>query len=176
MSIQNTDLFILERAGVQYHMSAQEINEFINAGQDLTALSFADLQSETFVGGATAEAGNKVFINDASGDPTVDSGFAIYRISGVSPLTFDKIQEGESLDLTINTTELDYTATATGGVVGNSNGAGFSIPLATVALAGLMSPAEKAQMHDAATVQTATPLKITGQEIGFSISQLPELP
>lgn len=176
MPLQNTDLFIVERNGVHHHWTADQLNAFINAGQDLTALSYADLLTETFIGGRAASVGDKVFINNADGDPTVDAGFAIYRISGLSPLAFDKIQEGESLDLIVNATDLNYVASAAGGDVTNTNGNGFSIPLATTTLAGLQSPADKAKVHDAATVQAATPLTISGQSIGFNIAQLPALP
>lgn len=180
MTLQNTDILYVERGGVPYKLNASELNEFINAGQDLTALTFADLQSGTFIGGAAAEIGNKVFINDASGDPTVDAGFAIYRISSISPLLFDKIQEGESLDITINPSNLSYTPQPAGGLVDNTNGDGFSIPLADATNAGLMSPTQVGNSHPKAFANnpTANPIIVdpNTQEITFSISQLAELP
>lgn len=176
MPLQPLDKFLVQRGTVQYEMTAEQLNDFINADQDLTAISFEDLQNQVFVGGAQVDIGTKIFINDASGDPTVDSGFAIYRVSSVSPFLFDKIQEGESLDIVINPTNLSIVASPTGAVIDNDNGNGFAIPLADTTNAGLQSPQDKANVHEAATIEAATPLTITGQEIGFDIAQLPPLP
>lgn len=176
MPLQPLDKFLVQRGTVQYEMTADQLNDFINAGQDLTALSFEDLQNQIFIGGAEAEIDTKVFINDASGDPSVNVGFAIYRISSLSPYMFDKIQEGESLDIVINPTNLSIAVSPTGAIINNDNGNGFAIPLADTTNAGLQSPQDKANVHEAATIEAATPLTITGQEIGFDIAQLPPLP
>ena len=45
--------------------------------------------------------GDRVFVDDATNDATVRLGWANYRVETVSPTTFIKIQEQESMDFTI---------------------------------------------------------------------------
>lgn len=45
--------------------------------------------------------GDRVIVEDATDDVTVRLGFAIYRVETISPITYIKIQEQESMDFTI---------------------------------------------------------------------------
>ena len=50
---------------------------------------------------AFTEVGETVFVTDATADATVDTGWAIYRVSNLSPLAFIKLQEQESMDVAV---------------------------------------------------------------------------
>lgn len=179
MPLQNTDLFIVERGGVQYKMTAEQIADFVGAVRDLTAGSYADMLAGTFTGGETAKVGDKVFLADASGDPTVDAGYAGYRVDSISPIAVTKLYEQESMDFTIVSTDLNYVPSASGGSVTNSNGTGFTIPDVSSTNAGLATPALLAASHAAVTVGltvTTNPINVSGQELTFGIDQLLDLP
>ena len=128
--------------------------------------------------------GDKVEVNDASGDPDVTSGWAIYRVNGVGPTSFRRIAEQESLDVVQAPTNLSIVPSATGVDSVSSTGTGASLALASAAAAGLMSPAQvqsildvAAASHAAVTVAAGnTPLAIVGQEISFDIGALPPAP
>lgn len=183
MALQNTDLFIVERSGVQYKMTADQIADFVGAVRDLTATSYANMIAGTFVGGETEKVGDRVFIADASGDSEVDAGWAMYRIKTAGTITVDKIQEQEGLDLVITggTTNLDYTPSPASGTITNDNGNNAVIPLADGTNAGLMPPAMFTASHPAASsglTAAANPVVVNGgnQQITFNVTQLTALP
>lgn len=175
MALQNTDLFIVERAGVQYNMTADQIADFVGAVNDTTAADIAARDSLTGL-----KVGDRVFVTDASADPTVASGWAVYRLQSTGPDVYAKIQEQESMDLVITTaSNLGYTASAASGVITNDNGTNATIPLADGTNAGLASPAMFTNTHVAATTgltTAANPINIAGQELTFGITQLTALP
>lgn len=182
MALLNTDLFLVERSGVKYNLTADQIATFVGAVKDLTATSYANMLAGTFVGGATAKTGDRVFVADATGDASVVSGWAIYRISTVLPIVVNKIQEQEGLDLVISTvTNLSYTPSPTGGVVESDNGTDANIPLVNGTNAGLASPSMFNNEHPKAfsglNAQT-NPININPitQEVTFNITQLTPLP
>jgi len=185
MAIQNTDLFIVQRSGVQYKMTANEVADFVGAVRDYTALNIADRNSETFTPALGAEGlkvGDRVFVTDASADLTVNSSWAVYRVQSIAPTVYEKIQEQESMDLTIITVvNLSYTASGTQGVIVNDSGDNAVIPSVTSSNAGLATPAILLDTHKKAFsgLTTATnPINIdsTTQEVTFNIDQLDSLP
>ena len=181
MALTTTDLFIVQRGGTQYKMTPSDLITFLNTNQDLTALTYADLQSETFVGGETARVGDNVYVVDASGDSTVGSGWAIYRVTDISTFAFIKINEGEGLDIVINPTNLAYTANPAQGTITNTNGDDVTIPLADGTNAGLASPQMVQDSHVKAYAGGSTstnPINInnTTQEVNLNFDQLAELP
>ena len=177
MALQGTDLFIVERAGVQYKMTADQIADFVGANKDLTAADIAGRDALTDV-----TVGDRVFVTDASADTTVDAGWAVYRVQTVAPTTYEKIQEQEGLDLVITAaTNLGTTLGAASIEITNDNGTGATIPLADGTNAGLMSPTQFANQHvPAVTGLTAAtnPINIAAasQELTFGIDQLQDLP
>lgn len=179
MGLLNTDLFIVERAGVQYHMTADQIADFVGAIKDYTATDYTDLTSETYTGATDIKAGDRVFVSDASGDTSVDSGWAVYRYDGVS---YEKVQEQESMDLVVvANTNLGYTASAASGVITNDNGTTATIPLADSANAGLMPPSAFDNIHVEATSGLTTAsnpinVDVATQVLTFGITQLTPLP
>ena len=122
MALQNSDLFIVERAGERYNMTADQIADFVGAVRDFTAPDLAgrDALTDPFVG-------DRIFVTDASADPDVDAGWAIYRLQSVGPNVYEKVQEQESMDVLISV-DLGYTAGATSGTITNTAGASAVIP------------------------------------------------
>lgn len=98
MALSNNDLFIVERAGLNYKMTANQIADFVGAIRDFTVANIADRNALT---GLTV--GDRVFVTNATADATVTTGWAIYRVSSIAPNVFAKIQEQESMDIVITT-------------------------------------------------------------------------
>ena len=177
MSLLNNDLFLVERSGTQYQMTADEIADFVTAIRDFSASTITDRDNLTGL-----SVGDRVFVVDASADATVDSGWAIYRVLSTGPDTFTKIQEQESLDLVVSggSTDLSYTLSPTQGTITSSTGNDAVIPLADGTNAGLASPAMFNNSHTAAsTTGTAAtnPVTVNGsQQFSFSIGGLSALP
>lgn len=176
MGLINSDLFMVERSGVQYKMTAEEIANFVGAVRDFTAATIA---ARDLITGLTV--GDRVFVTDASSDSTVSASWAVYRVQSVGPIVFEKIQEQESMDLVISaTTDLAYTAGAASGVVTSSTGTDATIPLADGTNAGLMPPAMFTNSHEAATpglTAGTNPINISGtQVVTLGVTQLTALP
>lgn len=177
MALQTTDLFIVERAGVQYQMTANQIADFVGAIRDFT---FADIVGRDSL--ADVKVGDRVFVTDASSDSTVDAGWAIYRVSTTSPITYEKIQEQESLDIVVSaSTNLGVNITSAGITITNDTGTDAIIPIADSTNAGLMSPTAFESIHNAASAgltPETNPIVIdqNTQEVTFNITQLDFLP
>jgi hypothetical protein len=182
MPLNSTDLFLVERAGVQYKMTSDQISTFVGAVKDLTATTYANMLAGTFVGGVTAKAGDRCFIAAPSTDPTVTTGWAIYRITSIAPIVVAKIQEQESMDLSINVvTNLTVTVGAASVTVNSDTGTDAVIPLATASLAGLASPSMFSNEHVKAVAgltAASNPVNVNSstQAITFGITQLTALP
>lgn len=174
MALLDTDLFIVERSGVQYQMAADQIADFVGAVRDFTA---TDITARDALTGLNA--GDRVFVTDASSEADVDAGWAVYRYDGSA---FEKIQEQESMDLTISaSTNLGYTVSAASGTITNDTGTDAVIPLVDGTNAGLASPAMFTNSHVAATsglTAATNPVNINAgtQVATFGITQLDALP
>lgn len=177
MPLITTDLFIVERSGIQYKMSASQIADFVGAIRDFTV---ADITARNALTGL--KVGDRVFVTNATGDTSVATGWAIYRVSSIGPIVFAKVQEQESMDLVINaTTNLSATIGGASIVIVSDTGTDATIPLATDTLAGLMSPASFSAVHPASASGLTTasnPININGatQVVTFGINQLTDLP
>lgn len=175
MALQNSDLLVVERGGVRYQMTASDIADFLGAVRDF---SVADIAARD--GLSDLKIGDRVFVSDASADGTVTSGWAIYRVQSTGPNVFEKIQEGEGLDVVgAGNTDLGYTPSPTNGTVTSSTGNDTVIPAVTGTNAGLATPAMLNNSHAAVTLagtSASNPLTLSGQELGFDIGQLDPLP
>lgn len=177
MALQTTDLFIVERSGVQYQMTANQIADFVGAVRDFTAVDIAGRNALTDV-----KVGDRVFVTDATADANVDSGWAIYRLSSESPNVYEKIQEQESMDIAVSAvTNLGTTITAASITITNDTGSNAIIPLADGTNAGLMSPSAFSAIHNPASsglTSGTNPVVVNGgtQEVTFNITQLDPLP
>lgn len=155
MPLTNTDIFIVLRGGVQYKMTATQLREFVGATSDYNSATKTTLDAGTITDGESNDiatellnVGDRVFVGDASADPDVDSGWAVYRVMTLAPLVYEKIQEQESLDMVIDaTTDLSLARDATSATVQSSSGTNAIIPLADSTNAGLMSPDALSKVH-----------------------------
>lgn len=170
MALQNSDLFIVERAGVQYNMTAKQIKEFL--GTNFIAKDIPEMES------LDIEAADEIYVIDATGDPTVDSGGAKYIYDGT---TFIKMAEDESFDVTIAPTNLGYIPSPEKGTVTSSTGSNTDIPLVNPENAGLATPQMLKDSHvpaNKAGNNATNPINIVEntQTLSFNIGQLTSLP
>jgi hypothetical protein len=192
MALQGSDYFIIERGGSVYHTLGSDILAYIQANIGSTQFEVANIAARNALTGLTV--GDRVFVIDATGDATVTAGWAIYVWRGSA---FTKVAEQEGLDVVVGGANLSYTASPTQGVVISSTGDDAIIPAANGTNAGLMVPAQVGKLahvsvtqavdldaiegasHAAVTLAGSTntnPLTRTGQQLGFSISQLTAAP
>jgi hypothetical protein len=177
MPLQTADLFIVERAGVQYKMTANLIADFVGAIRDFTV---ADIAARNALTGL--KVGDRVFVTSAIADTSVATGWAIYRVSSIGPNVFAKVQEQESMDLVITvSTNLSATVTAASITINSDNGTDAIIPLATASLAGLMPPSAFSNIHAPAVAgltAQSNPIVVNSgtQAVTFNITQLTALP
>jgi hypothetical protein len=189
MAIQSSDNFIIERGGTPFRALAADIRDYIDEELGIVAeYPVADIAERNALTGLNI--GDRVFVNDATGDATVTSGWAIYVWRGSA---FSKTAEEEGLDVVGGGANLSYTASPTQGVVVSSSGTDATLPAANGTNAGLMVPSQFDKLgnigisqpinidavasvaHPAVTLSgttTINPLTLTGQTVGFSISQL----
>ena len=192
MALQGSDYFIVERGSTVYNVLGSDILAYVQSNIGSSEYDAADITARNALTGLST--GDRVFVVDASSDTTVDSGWAIYVWRGAA---FTKVAEEEGLDVVVGGADLGYTASATQGVVTSSTGTNATLPAATGTNAGLMVPAQFTKLsnitvtgavdlddlddasHAAATLAGTTnnnPLTLSGQALGFSISQLTAAP
>jgi len=192
MALQGSDNFIIERGGTVYRTLGSDILAYVQSNIGSSEYDVATIAERNALTGLSV--GDRVFVADASTDSTVNSGWAIYIWRGSA---FTKVAEEEGLDIEIGGTDLTYTAAATQGTVVSSSGDNAVIPAANGTNAGLMVPAQVTKVghltvteathldslrtasHAAVTLAGTTntnPLTLSGQALGFSISQLTEAP
>jgi hypothetical protein len=193
MAVQGSDLFVISRAGTHYKTLASDVLAYIQANVGTSEYEVATIAARNALTGLSV--GDRVFVNDATTDATVSSGWAIYVYRGVS--TWTKVAEQEGLDVVVGGADLSYTSGASSGIVVSSSGADATIPAATASIAGLMLPAQFSKLgfltvtaatdldalrtasHAAATTSgsaSTNPVTISGQAIGFSIANLTTAP
>ncbi len=193
MGVQSSDQFIISRAGTHYKTLASDILAYIQSNVGTSEYEVATIAARNALSGLSV--GDRVMVNDATGDATVTTGWAIYVYR--APSTWTKMAEAEGLDVVVGGADLTYTSGASSGIVVSSSGADATIPAATASIAGLMLPAHFSKLgfvtvtaatdldamrtasHAAATVSgsaATNPVTIAGQAIGFSISNLTTAP
>ena len=191
MAIQSSDNFIIDRGGTAFRALASDLRDYVEA--EIGAVAAYDVPNIAARNALTGlNPGDRVFVVDATGDSTVDSGWAIYVWRGSA---FTKTAEEEGLDAVAGGVgaNLSYTASPTQGVVVSSSGTDATLPAANGTNAGLMVPSQfdklgnltitqavdldavESASHAAVTLSgttTTNPLTLSGQTLGFSISQL----
>ena len=194
MALQGSDYMVIERAGAVYHILGSDILGYVQANLGTSQYRVADITARNALTGLSS--GDTVMVDDASADATVTSGWALYQ--WFSAGVWRKIAEEESLDITVGgATNLSYTASSTQGIVVSDTGTDATIPAADGTNAGLMVPAQfnklghltvtaatnldniRTASHAAVTLAGSTntnPLTLSGQVLGFSISQLTAAP
>lgn len=192
MALQGSDYFIVERGGTVYNILGSDILAYIQANVGTSEFDVADIAARNALTNLTI--GDRVFVVDASADATVDSGWAIYVWRGSG---FTKVAEEEGLEVVAGGTDLSYTTSSTQGTIVSSSGTNAVIPAASETVAGLMLPVQVTKLgnitvtgsvnldnlssasHSAVTLSgnaNTNPLTLSGQVLGFSISQLTSAP
>jgi hypothetical protein len=193
MALQGSDLLIISRAGTHYKILGSDVLAYIQANVGTSEYEVATIAARNALTGLSV--GDRVLVNDATGDATVTSGWAIYVYR--APSTWTKMAEAEGLDVVVGGCDLTYTSGASNGIVVSSNGADATLPAATAAIAGLMVPAQfnklgfltvtaatdldalRTASHAAVTLSgsaSTNPLTLSGQQLGFSIANLTTAP
>lgn len=192
MALQGSDNLPIDRGGVLYRILASDILAYVQANIGTSEYDVANIGARNALTNLTT--GDRVFVVDATGDATVASGWAIYQWHSGA---WTKVGEAEGLDVVAGGADLSYTPSATQGVVVSSSGSDATLPAANGTNAGLMVPAQfnklanttvtaptdldamRTASHAAVTLAGATntnPLTLSGQALGFSISQLTAAP
>lgn len=192
MALTGSDNLMIDRGGVLYRILGSDILSDIQSNIGTSEYDVANIAARNALTGIST--GDRVFVVDATGDATVSSGWAIYQWHSGA---WTKVGEAEGLDIIAGGADLSYTASATQGVVVSSTGTDATIPAANGTNAGLMVPAQvnkvgyltvtaatdldamRTASHAAASLAGTTnnnPLTLTGQTLGFSISQLTAAP
>lgn len=194
MAFLGSDAFMISRSGVHYKVPGSDLLAYVASALGTSEYRVADIAARNALTGLSA--GDKVMVDSAVADPTVTSGWALYQWLAAN--TWRKIAEQESLDITVGgATNLTYSASATNGVVISDTGNDATIPAADATSAGLMVPAQfnkvgfltvtavtdldaiRAANHAAVTLAgtaSTNPLTLSGQQLGFSISNLATAP
>lgn len=192
MALQGSDYFLIERGSTVYNILGSDILAYIQSNIGTSEYDVADITARNAL--SNLSTGDRVFVADASADATVSTGWAIYIWRGSA---FTKVAEEEGLDVVAGGADLGYTAAPTQGTVTSSSGTNAILPLANGTNAGLLAPADFTKLgnitvtgsvnldslntasHAAATLAGTTnsnPLTLSGQQLGFSISQLTAAP
>jgi len=188
MAVQLSDLLVIERGGVSYHTTAQELINSITDNIGTSERKVTDITARDALASLTL--GDRVEVTDASADATVNAGWAIYTWTGAG---FQKVAEEEGLDVVVGNSDLAITRTATNVTVTNTNGTDATVPTANATQAGVLTAAQFTKLdfltvtaaidldallaasHDAVTTQgtaLTNPIQVSGQELSFSISSL----
>lgn len=194
MALQGSDLFMISRAGTHYSLAGSEVLAYVRANIGTNEYRVADITARNALN-SQMSLGDSVLVDDATGDATVNTGWAIYQ--WLASNTWMKVGEQEGLDVSAGGANLAYTAGAGNGIVTSDSGSDATIPAVTASEAGLSLPAHKAKLdfltvtagtdldamrtasHAAVTLAGAAntnPLTLTGQQIGLSIANLTAAP
>lgn len=195
MALQGSDSLMISRGGVLYKTLASDILSYVESQIGTSQYRVADITARNALNGSMST-GDRVMVDDATGDATVATGWALYQ--WLSSGVWRKIAEQESLDITVGgATNLSYSPGATNGVVTSDTGTDATIPAADGTNAGLLLPVQFTKLgnltitaptdldtirgasHAAVTLAgsaSTNPLTLTGQQVGFSIANLTSAP
>ncbi len=195
MALQGSDSLMISRGGVLYKTLASDILSYVESQIGTSQYRVADITARNALNGSMST-GDRVMVDDATGDATVATGWALYQ--WLSSGVWRKIAEQESLDITVGgATNLSYSPGATNGVVTSDTGTDATIPAADGTNAGLLLPVQftklgnltitaptdldaiRSASHAAVTLAgsaSTNPLTLTGQQVGFSIANLTSAP
>jgi hypothetical protein len=198
MALLSSDLLPIQRGGALYKILGSDILSYVQSNIGTSEYVAADIAARNALASAMS-VGDRVIVNDATGDATVNAGWAIYQWMGSG--LWRKIAEQEGLDLTVGgaaATNLGYTPGPSGGTVTSDTGVDALLPLADGTNAGLMAPANVVKLshvtvtaatnldtirgasHAAVTASgsaTTNPIVVdTGQVLSFSIAALATAP
>lgn len=195
MGLQSSDNVMISRGGTLYKVLGSDILAYVQANVGTSEYKVANIAARNALD-STLSAGDRVMVDDATGDATVTAGWALYQ--WISSGSWRKIAEQESIDVSISAaTNLSFTAAPTQGTVVSDTGNDATLPAVDGTNAGLMLPAHKVKLdyvtitqavdldaveaasHAAVTLAGSTnnnPITMSGQQLGFSIANLTTAP
>lgn len=195
MAFLSSDSIAISRGGTLYKTLGSDLLAYVRTGLGTSDYRVANITARNALD-STLSAGDTVMVDDATGDGTVTSGWALYQWlqSGV----WRKIAEQESLDISVGgATNLTYSAAPTNGVVTSDTGTDATIPAGDGTNAGLLIPAQfnklgfltvtaatdldaiRTASHAAVTTAgsaSTNPIVVSGQVLSFSIANLTTAP
>jgi hypothetical protein len=194
MALQGSDAIAISRAGTLYKIVGSDILAYVQSNVGTGEYKVANITARNALN-ANMSLGDRVLVDDATGDATVGSGWAIYV--WVASNTWTKVAEQEGLDVVVGGTNLSYTSGAGNGIVVSDSGTDATLPAADGTNAGLMVPAQfnklgfvtvtqavdldaiETASHAAVTTSgsaTTNPIVVAGQVLSFSIANLTTAP
>lgn len=194
MALQGSDAFPISRAGTLYKVTGSDVLAYVQSNVGTGEYKVANITARNALN-SSMSLGDRVIVDDATGDATVGSGWAIYV--WVASNTWTKVAEQEGLDVSVGGTNLTYTAGASNGVVVSDSGTDATIPTADGTNAGLMVPAQfnklgyvtitqavdldalETASHAAVTTSgsaSTNPIVVSGQALSFNIANLTTAP
>lgn len=195
MPIVSSDSFMISRAGALYKTNASDLLAFMQTNLGTSEYRVADITARNALN-SSMTIGDRVMVDNATGDATVSSGWALYQ--WLASNSWRKIAEQESVDVSVGgATNLTYSASSTNGVVISDTGTDANLPAADGTNAGLLLPggftklgfltvtaatdldAMRTTSHAPVTLAgsaSTNPLVLTGQQLSFSIANLTAAP
>jgi hypothetical protein len=195
MAFLSSDSLVISRGGTLYKTLGSDLLAYVRSGLGTSDYRVATIAARNALEG-TLSAGDTVMVDDATGDATVESGWALYQ--WLQANTYRKVAEEGSIDISVGgTTNLNYSAAPTNGVVTSDTGTDATIPAGDGTNAGLLVPAQfnklgfltvtgavnldtlAAASHAAVTTAgsaSTNPIVVTGQALSFSIANLTSAP
>lgn len=98
MAFQSSDQFAISRSGTLYKVSGADVLAFVQSNVGTSEYVVANIAARNALN-ASMSLGDRVIVNDATGDGTVTSGWAIYV--WMASNTWRKVAEEEGLDVTV---------------------------------------------------------------------------
>ena len=194
MALQGSDQIPISRSGTLYKVTGSDVLAYVQSNVGTGEYKVANITARNALN-SSMSLGDRVIVDDATGDATVGSGWAIYV--WVASNTWTKVAEQEGLDVSVGGSNLTYTAGASNGVVASDSGTDATIPAADGTNAGLMVPAQFTKLGyltvtastDLDAIRTAShaavttagsastnPITVSGQVLSFNIANLTTAP
>lgn len=195
MAFLSSDSIAISRGGMLYKTLGSDLLAYVRTGLGTSDYRVANIAARNALD-STLSAGDTVMVDEATGDGTVASGWALYQ--WLQAGVWRKIAEQESLDITVGgATNLTYSAAATNGVIASDTGTDATIPGGDGTNAGLLVPAQfnklgfltvtaatdldamRGASHAAVTTAgsaSTNPIVVAGQVLSFSIANLTSAP
>lgn len=123
MAAQATDYIMISRSGTLYKVTLAELLAYVESQLGTSQFRVADIAARDALN-STLSAGDRVMVDDATGDATVAAGWALYQ--WLASNTWRKLSEQESLDISVELVTLAGSS-ATNPLTLTGQALGFSI-------------------------------------------------
>ena len=100
MAFQGSDQFAISRSGTLYKVTGADVLAYVQSNVGTGEYVVSDIAARNALN-ASMSLGDRAIVNDATGDSTVATGWAIYV--WMASNTWRKVAEQEGLDVTVAT-------------------------------------------------------------------------